>query len=179
MNQVTSEKEDVNSSLCSLKLRNVNRLIFGQININSIRNKFELLLSLVSSNIDVLLISETKIDDTFPVSQFSVPGYSVPCRLDRTGNGGCVMLYVKEHIPCRMLSKFTFEKEIEAFAIKINLRKVMWLFVCSYSPNFCNLLVHLNAIDRAINLFVFKIVESLQCILIDLEHFPILFVFVL
>ena len=34
------------------------------------------------------------------------------------------MLYVKEHIPCRMLSKFTFEKEIEAFVIEINLRKV-------------------------------------------------------
>ena len=37
------------------------------------------------------------------------------------------MLYVKEPIPCRMLSKFTFEKEIDAFAIEINLRKVKWL----------------------------------------------------
>ena len=35
-----------------------------------------------------------------------------------------LILYVKEHIPCRMLSKFTFEKESEAFAIKISLRKV-------------------------------------------------------
>ena len=60
------------------------------------------------------------------------------------------MLYVKEHIPCRMLSKFTFEKEIEAFAIEINLRKVKWLLVCSYNPNFCNLPVHLNAIDNTI-----------------------------
>ena len=59
------------------------------------------------------------------------------------------MLYVKEHIPCRMLSKFTFEKEIEAFAIEINLRQVKWLLVYSYNPNFCNLPVYLNVIDKA------------------------------
>ena len=46
----------------------------------------------------MLLISETKIDSTFPVSQFCVPRYSVPLRLDRTGNGGGIMLF-KEHVP--------------------------------------------------------------------------------
>ena len=34
------------------------------------------------------LISEAKVDNTFPVSQFCVPGYSVTFRLDRTGKGG-------------------------------------------------------------------------------------------
>ena len=83
LDETVKEEEGVKSSLCNLKLRNLNRLIFCQININSIRNKFELLFYLVSNNIDVLLISETKIDNTFPVSQFCVPGYSVPFRLDR------------------------------------------------------------------------------------------------
>ena len=119
LDETVKEEEGVKSSL------NLNRLIFGQININSIRNTFELLFSLVSNNIDVLLISETKIDNTFPVSQFYVPGYWVPYRLDRTENGGGIMLYVKKHIPCRILSKFTLEKEIESFAIEINLRKVI------------------------------------------------------
>ena len=66
----------------------MNRLIFGQININSIRSRFEPLFSLVSKKVDVLLIFETKIDNTFPVSQYCVPGYSIPFRLDRTGSGG-------------------------------------------------------------------------------------------
>ena len=56
-------------------------------------------------------------------------------------------------MPCRMLSKFTFEKEIEAFAIEINLRKVKWLLVCSYNSIFCNLPVHLSAIDKAIEFY--------------------------
>ena len=49
------------------------------------------------------------------------------------------MLHVKEHTPCRMLSEFTSEKEIEAFAIEINLCKIKLLLVCFYNPNFCNL----------------------------------------
>ena len=51
------------------------------------------------------LISETKVYNTFPVSQFGVPGYSVLFRLDRTGKRGGIW-------PSRTLSKFTFEKEI-------------------------------------------------------------------
>ena len=50
-----------------------------------------------------------------------------------------------------MLSKFTFEKEIKAFAIENNLRKVKWLLVCSYKPNLCSIPVHLNAIDKGID----------------------------
>ena len=63
------------------------------------------------------LISETKVDNASPVSQFCVPGYSVPFRLDHTGKGGGIW-------PCRMLSKFTFEKEIKAFAIENNLQRL-------------------------------------------------------
>ena len=53
-------------------LRNQNpfRVITGHININSIRNKFEPLVSFINNNLDILMISETKIDDTFPASQF-------------------------------------------------------------------------------------------------------------
>ena len=91
---------------------------------------------MVSNNVNLLLISETKFDNTFPVSKFCVLGYSVPFRLDEKGSRRGIMSYVKEHIPWRMLSKFTFEKEIGACSIEINLRKVKWLLVCSHNPNF-------------------------------------------
>ena len=112
LDKVATEEEAVKASLGSLKLINVNRLIFGQININSIKNRFELVFSFVSNNIDVLLISETKINNTFCLSQFCVPGYSVPFRFDSAGNGGAIMLYVKEVIPCTMLNEFIFDEEI-------------------------------------------------------------------
>ena len=95
LDKVATEDEVVKSSLGSLKLRNVNRLIFGLISINSIRNRFELLFSFVSNNID-MLTSETKINNAFPPIQFCVPGYSVPSRFDSVGNGGTIMLYIKK-----------------------------------------------------------------------------------
>ena len=53
-------------------VRNENqyRVIIGHININSIRNKFESLVKYVSNNLDILMVLETKINDTFPESQF-------------------------------------------------------------------------------------------------------------
>ena len=45
-------------------------LVFAHLNLNSIRNKFELLFEQVRGNIDVLMASETKIDDSFPIGNF-------------------------------------------------------------------------------------------------------------
>ena len=60
-----------------------------------------------------------KIDNTFLVSQFCVPGYSVPFRLGLTGNEGGIMLYVKEHISCRMLSNLLLKKKLKLLLLKL------------------------------------------------------------
>ena len=53
----------------ALRLKNVNKLIIAHLNINSLRNKFEFLISLIKDNIDVLMISETNLMKVFqPVS---------------------------------------------------------------------------------------------------------------
>ena len=59
----------------NLKDINLNRIIISHININSIRNKFELLAVAVLGNVNILLVTETKIDKSFPTSQFVIPGY--------------------------------------------------------------------------------------------------------
>ena len=43
-----------------LRLENQNRLIFNHLNINSIRNKFEMLTNIIQGTLDILLVSETK-----------------------------------------------------------------------------------------------------------------------
>ena len=43
-----------------------NGLIISYLNINSIRNKIESLRLLISDNVDILIVAETKIDRTFP-----------------------------------------------------------------------------------------------------------------
>ena len=71
--------------------------------IKSVRNKFESLAELVSANLDVLMISEIKIDETFPKSQFIIEAFSEPYLLNHTVNGGGVFLYVREDIPSKCI----------------------------------------------------------------------------
>ena len=78
------------------------------------------------------MISETKLDESFPVGQFLMDGYSVPYRLDRDGNGVGILLYIRENIPSKLLS---INRNIEGFFVEINLRnKKKWLLSCSYNP---------------------------------------------
>ena len=95
-------------------LRNQNpfRVIIGHIDIISFRNKFELLLSFINYNLDILVISETKIDDTFPDSQFLIEGFSVSCRLDRTDKGGGILPYIREDILSKRIKKSHLTSQI-------------------------------------------------------------------
>ena len=43
-----------------------NNIIIGHLNINSIRNKFEMLSSSIAQYVDILMLSETKLDSPFP-----------------------------------------------------------------------------------------------------------------
>ena len=47
------------------------------------------------------MISETKIDNSFPISQFTMTGYSIPFRLDPTSHAGGILVFVREDIPCK------------------------------------------------------------------------------
>ena len=62
--------------LKSLCTGNPDKHVFKYLNINSIRSKFEKLSDHSNGNIDVLIASETKIDDSFPNGSFLIDGYS-------------------------------------------------------------------------------------------------------
>ena len=67
-NHVESDKKKdkcPNVSLKSLREENFNHPIFAQININSVRNKFQFLAPPIINTVDVLLVSETKLDILF------------------------------------------------------------------------------------------------------------------
>ena len=60
------------------RLNNPRNCIIGHLNINSIRNKFDAVeCSLNEGLLDIFAISESKLDDSFPLSQFSVTDFSI------------------------------------------------------------------------------------------------------
>ena len=92
------------SILKKLKRKNPTRILIGHLNINSIRNKFNQLKYLINDTLDIMLISETKLNNTFPEGQFFIKGYSRPYRPDRTANGGGLILYIMEHISSKIIN---------------------------------------------------------------------------
>ena len=66
------------------------------------------------------MLSETKIDDSFPKGQFLIKGFGDPFRIDRSSNGGGILFYVREDILAKLLSVETLPTE--NFFIEINLR---------------------------------------------------------
>ena len=106
--------------LKNAKFKNPNRLIIAQLNISSQRNKFDSLVRMLHNNLDVLLISENKIDYSIPTAQFQIEG-NITYRLDRNAsNVRGIHLYVPENIPSALLNS---DMSIESFSIEINIRK--------------------------------------------------------
>ena len=100
----SSISSDTNSEffgdkLKALRLSNVDHIIVAQINVNSIRNKFDALMTGIQNKVDILLTPETKLDETFPTRQFSIEGFTSPYRLNRNGFGGGLLAYIREDIP--------------------------------------------------------------------------------
>ena len=89
-----SEKKSINttqnssSKIKEIRIWNANKVIIDNLNINSIRNKFEQSKETVLKYIDILVVTETKPDETFLESLFLMDGFSNPYKLDRNKNGG-------------------------------------------------------------------------------------------
>ena len=142
----------------SLKISN-----FGPKLKDSIRNRFELLSFLTGDKVGILLIGETKIDGTFPTSQFLMSGYSNIYRLDRNDKGGRMMLFVKDNRITFSVSEFCFSEKTEIFCIELNLRKQKWLIFCCYNPHKHLITDHLLQIKNEID-FCSKFYENTMLI---------------
>ena len=95
-------------------------------------NKFDLLAEGIKGKVDVLMISETKIDETFPSRQFYVEGFIPPYRLDRHSHGWGILVYVRENIPSKLIE---MNSSVESISIELNLREKKWLVNCPYNAN--------------------------------------------
>ena len=61
-------------SLEVIRTKNPNRIVLAHLSISSSRNKFDILTDHISGYADVMVISETKLEDSFPESQFKILG---------------------------------------------------------------------------------------------------------
>ena len=97
------------------------------------------------------MISESKLDPSFPNGQFHIHGFSELYRFDRYGNGGGILLYIGEDIPSKLiLTKMI----IEGLFVEISLRKKSGS--CSYNPKTSLISKYLNEIGKNLDLLLSK-----------------------
>ena len=113
------DSDDVFNKLKSIRLNNIDRIVIANLNINYISSKFEQLKYIIKGNIDILVITETKTDESH--QGFHIDGFNKPFRVDRNAHGGGVMIFVRDDIPCKQLKRHTFPGDIEGIFVEINL----------------------------------------------------------
>ena len=104
--------------------------VIGSLNINSLCGKFDEVQELIEA-FDILCIQETKIDRSFPDSQFAIKGY-IMYRRDRKKGGGGIVVYIRESLPS--YSSKTKTKEMEAILVDFQVGKQHISLLCGYKP---------------------------------------------
>ena len=90
---------------------------------------------LLSHNLDLLVINETKLDNSFPNAQFQINGYK-GLRKDRNNFCGGLLLCINEDIPSKQIHT-TLLEGLESMCIGMNSRKRKWLVIGIYKPPKC------------------------------------------
>ena len=74
------------------RFKNTKSIAIDHLNMNSLKNKVTEVNELITNKIDICLILETKLDQSFPNQQFQMHGYQIFHR-DRNKYSGRIVLY--------------------------------------------------------------------------------------
>ena len=106
--------------LRDIKLNYINRLLLSHLNINSIRNTFELLKHIIKGNMDIMVLTETKIDESFSKQEYYIEGYTsfrdeIETRMEEEYS------FMSEDIACREIKSHMPTIGLETVTPEINL----------------------------------------------------------
>ena len=112
---------------------NESNTLIVHLNVNSFRNKFVFVEDVIKLS-DVFLVSESKLDHTFPSNQFRINGYKI-FKLDRNRFEGGLIPYVNENIPYKPLQEYIHLPNFEVIAIEFYLNNQKSLLLGLYKPS--------------------------------------------
>ena len=153
---IDTNEEDPLSFLQNLKAKNTDRPVIAHLNINFLGAKFEELTTLIKDKVDILLVSETKLDKSFPKGQFFIDGYKEPIRLDRNKNGGGLLFFIREDLDVNEIKSHKLPKAIEGIFISLKIRTSKWLIFGGYNPDKKKISSFLEHVSKEIDKFLPK-----------------------
>ena len=80
----------------------------------------------------------------------------MPLRLDRNSDGGGIIVYIRESIPCRKIKSYNPFSDFEYIFFEINLRKNKWISFGGYNPKKENIASFLTNVSSTLEHFLTK-----------------------
>ena len=101
----------------------MSRAYYCHLNINSIQKKIDERKDtfIIKNKLQIVAVSETKIDCSYPVPQFLIPGYYLHQNDQKKGGGG-VLLFVSSKILSKSVTFNRSYKTIEPLALELGLK---------------------------------------------------------
>ena len=108
--------------------------MIGYLNINSLLNKIINLREVLKHiSPGYFVLSETKLYNSFPCTQFQISDYEIRTRRDRNTYGGGLIEFVKKGLICKRLKTFdTVNSECICSELTISNKK--WVCLIVYHP---------------------------------------------
>ena len=115
-------------------------------------------------SLDYLVLSETKIVESFPTSQFNFEGYEIRTRRDRGKYGGGLIEFVRRGHTCKRLRDYD-PKYSECLCSELTFTNKKWICFSIYSPpESSNLCLGYDKLHEFCDLFnLTNLIKSATC----------------
>ena len=108
--------------------------VIAHLNFNSLKNKINDLRILIQNiALDYFVLSETKLDKSFPTPQFRIPVYEIRARKDRNKYAVGLSMYVKKSVIRKRIQKFEMLSH-ESVCSELTIAKKKWLCLGIHRP---------------------------------------------
>lgn len=151
LNPLGASQASVNNDLIAERNKFNKEVLMCHLNINSIQNKFEELASLIKkSRTQLMIISKSKIDSSYPNSQFTISGYELH-RNDRKKGEGGILAYVSSELICKRIKPVKNYKTIEVIVLDIQLKTKSIIVIGLYRPPKSFTLLYREELEEELN----------------------------
>ena len=108
--------------------------LIGYLNINSLRNKIVDVREVFGKlQLDFFVLSEAKLDDSFPSAQFYIENFEIRNWRDRDKNGGELIEFVGNGFITKKIKEYE-TKVRETIASEFTISKKKWFCLSVYRP---------------------------------------------
>jgi len=118
-----NEKCKLFANVSYIRKSNADHVMIGHLNVNSLGSKLSEIKELqCECKMDVLVLSETKLDSSYTNDVLNIDGYSI-VRKDKRSNSGGLLVYISNDIPHSAGKINVCTDEIECISIELNIKK--------------------------------------------------------